>query len=154
MSISPRLKNYLEERQVSYNLIPHTPTDTAFNSAKAAHIPAQCVVKGVLLNDQRGYMLAAIAATRSLNLGRLNTLLGRRLRLTAEAELAGIFSDCIPGAVPALGEAYGIPTMWDSPLAFQPGFYLEAGNHCELVRVGYFDFMKLMNEDRGFALSQ
>lgn len=153
MSISPRLKEFLEARQIPFQVIRHTPTDTAFNAARAAHIPAQYMVKGVLLEDEQGYVLAAVPATRSLNLEHFNAVSGRQLKLVDEQALAAIFDDCDTGAVPALGAAYGIPMVWDEPLAFHPSFYFEAGDHQELVRLGYFDFMKLMTEQPSFALS-
>lgn len=153
MSMSPRLKNFLETRQIPFQLITHAPTDTAFNAARAAHIPAQYMVKGVLLRDQQGYVLAAVSATRHLDIGQINAATGRNLELVAEEELATIFDDCDIGAVPALGEAYGIPTVWDEALTSQPSFYLEAGDHCELVRMGYFDFMKVMAGESRLSLS-
>lgn len=153
MSISPRLKAFLAQHRIPYQVVHHTPTDTAFNAAKAAHIPAQSMVKGVLLHDDQGYLLAAIAATRSLDLAHLNAVTGRNLDLVTEQELASIFDDCATGAVPAVGEAYGIPTLWDEPLACQPCFYIEAGDHTDLLRMGYYDFMKVMTEDARCALS-
>lgn len=154
MSISPRLKHFLDERRIPFQVIRHTPTDTSYNAARAAHIPAQFMVKGVLLQDEQGYVLAATTATRSVDLEQINASTGRHLALVEEADLSAIFDDCDIGAVPALGEAFGVPTLWDPPLAYQPSFYLEAGDHCELVRIGYFDFMKLMPEHASCALSR
>lgn len=144
MSISPSLKDFLEEKNIDYQVIRHTPTDTSFNAAKSAHIPTQCMVKGVLLRDDKGYLMAAIAATKSLNIEQLNQQIGRNLQLVAEEELDSVLSDCVSGAVPAIGQAFGIPTIWDDSLAGQPSFYIEGGDHEELIRLGHFAFMGLM----------
>ena len=153
MSMSRCLQDYLQQKSIKYNLVKHTHTDTSYNAAKSAHIPVQCMVKGVLLRDDKGYLMAAVAANRSLDLAQIFEQTGRQLRLVEEKELQAILGDCSEGAVPALGEAYGIPTLWDKPLAFQPSFYIEAGDHEELIRLGYYDFMTLMPEANSINLS-
>lgn len=144
MTMSTNLKNFLNLHQVDYQLVPHRYTDTARNTASTAHIAAACIVKGVLLHDDEGYLMAAIGADSTVDIDRLNEQTGRNLTLAPEDSLSSIFSDCKFGAVPALGQAWGIETLWDEKLGFQPGFYIEAGNHEELVRLSYFDFMGLM----------
>ena len=145
MSMSTCLKNYLDHHHVEYQLIAHRRTDTAFNAARAAHIAAGCMVKGVLLHDEQGYVMAAVPANQSVDIDDVNQKMGRQLDLAQEKNLSCILNDCSQGAVPALGEAYGIPTVWDQALMFQPSFYIEAGDHEELVRLNHFDFMNLMD---------
>ena len=144
MSMSTTLERYLGDRQIAYDLIPHKRTDTAFNAAKTAHIPAKQMVKGVLLQDDRGYLMAAMPANRRLALNDINRMTHRHLQLVSEEELARILSGCEAGAVPALGEAYGIETVWDEQLAFQSDFYIEAGDHRELVHLSHASFRELM----------
>lgn len=144
MNISNCLKLYLDRHHISYQLVSHRFTDTAFNAAKSAHITAACMVKGVLLHDDKGYLMAAISANKDIDLENVNTRLRRKLSLVEENTLVCILNDCKKGAVPALGEAFGIPTIWDKDLVYQPGFYIEAGNHEDLIRLSYFDFMALM----------
>lgn len=144
MSIAPCLKNYLDQHHVSYELIPHRHTNTSFTSAQAAHVPEECMVKGVLLHDEYGYLLVAVPSTREINIGRINRQTGRQLALAEEGVLPCVFNDCEMGAVPALGEAYGIPMVWDQSLVFQPNFYIEAGDHRALVRLQYQDYMALL----------
>ena len=147
MSMSACLKHYLDQHHVNYNLIPHRPTDTAFNSAKAAHIPMECMVKGVLLHDEQGYMMAAVSPLKEVDLDRVNEQTGRNLELANEEKLNCILNDCEVGAVPAIGEAFGIPTIWDQQLESQPSFYIEAGDHRELVRMSHYEFMDMMADD-------
>jgi len=143
--MSASLENFLIEHQVDYQLVPHRYTDTAFNTASTAHIRASCMVKGVLLQDQQGYIMIALGADRALDINQINHQLNRQLALADEQSLARVLDDCALGAVPALGQAFGIATLWDQQLGFQPGFYIEAGNHQELVRLSHTDFMCLMN---------
>ncbi len=46
-----------------------------------------------------------------------------------------LFGDCEPGAVPALGDAYGIQVIWDDDLKYTSDIYIEAGDHEHLIRI-------------------
>lgn len=153
MNISNCLKLYLDRHHISYQLVSHRYTDTAFNAAKSAHITTACMVKGVLLHDDIGYLMAAIPANKEVDLDNINSNMQRHLKLVEENSLVCILNDCKKGAVPALGEAFGIPTIWDEDLAYQPGFYIEAGNHEDLIRLSHFDFMGLMDRPLNSSIS-
>jgi Ala-tRNA(Pro) deacylase len=69
---------------------------------------------------------------------------GRPVRLATEAELKEMFADCSAGAVPPLGGAYGMETIWDDCLMERSEVYFEAGDHETLVHMKTPDFVKLM----------
>jgi Ala-tRNA(Pro) deacylase len=102
------------------------------------------VAKCVLLEDERGYIMAVVPASCRLDLAEIERLLGRHLTLASEAELAGIFSGCETGAVPPIGAAYNIPTAIDDALLRLPDVYFEAGDHEELVHVSREAFAGLL----------
>ncbi len=153
MSISPCLKRYLDHHHVQYDVIAHRHTDTAFNSAKSAHISPDCMVKGVLLHDDEGYLMAALPSSKAIDMDEINKQTGRHLTLAEEKTLHCILNDCETGAVPALGEAFGVPTFWDKRLAYQPSFYLESGDHEELIRLSHFAFMDLMDDTQSVSMT-
>lgn len=153
MSISASLKTYLDKRLINYDLIAHKHTDTTYNAARAAHVPVERMVKGVLLGDDRGYLMAAVPATRKLDLTEINRKTGRSLKVVPESQLQQVLVGCNRGAVPAIGEAYGIETVWDETLAFEPDFYIEAGDHEELVHLSHYDFMELMSDENRAPLT-
>lgn len=153
MSISPRLKHYLDDRKINYELVHHRYSDTAFNSAKHAHIPVTCMVKGVVLKDSLGYMIAVTTADKALDLGTINQQTNRAFELAPEDALDEILVDCEKGSVPALGSAFGLPIIWDDRLALQPSFYIEAGDHQKLIRLNHFDFMELLDNDQHGIIS-
>ncbi len=66
--------------------------------------------------------------------------------LAKEEEIDTLFTDCEPGAVPALGAAYGLKVVVDDGLAEEPDVYFEAGDHASLVHVTGVIFCKLMAE--------
>jgi len=145
MAIAKTLTRYLKERGVDYQLVEHAHTATAEASAHAAHLPTHQVAKAVVLKDAEGYVLSVVPANHSVELGWVNDALERELELACEDEFKKLFADCETGAVPALGEAYGVPVIWDDELAYTADVYIEAGDHEHLVWLERRDFRKLMS---------
>jgi Ala-tRNA(Pro) deacylase len=144
MAIARTLTNYLVEKGIEYKLVEHTHTPTAVASAHAAGLPAHQVAKAVVLGDDDGYVVSVLPANHSLEIGWVNEALGRTLELASEGELKNLFADCEAGAVPALGEAYGVQVIWDDELAYTSDIYIEAGDHEHLIWLDRRDFKKLM----------
>jgi Ala-tRNA(Pro) deacylase len=55
--------------------------------------------------------------------------------LADEASVRRLFSDCEPGVVPGLPNAWGVEIVWDDALMAQPDIYLEAGDHERLLHI-------------------
>ena len=145
MAIAQTLINYLKDRKIDYQLIEHAHTPTAVASAHAAHLPAHQVAKAVVLKDENGYVVSVLPANHSLEIGWVNEVLERDLELACEEEFGKLFTDCEVGAVPALGDAYGIQVIWDDELAYTADIYIEAGDHEHLIWLERRDFKKLMS---------
>ena len=73
-------------------------------------------------------------------------LCGRPLSLADEDEIGRMFPDCELGAVPPVGDPYGLPVMVDDALAVQPDIYFEAGDHLSLLHVSGEQFADLMQD--------
>ncbi len=144
MTIAESVQNYLVRAGVHYDVVRHVHTTDSAHSAQAAHVPGDRLAKGIVLKDEQGYVIAVVPASHRVDLGAVHRQLSRPLGLVTEQELAGIFQDCEPGAVPALGAAYGIETVLDDSLVGVHDIYFEAGNHRELVHVSGSDFLKLL----------
>ncbi len=145
MSLAPRLKWYLESHGIDYGVVHHEHSNTTLESARKAHIPGGLVAKCVLLEDERGYLLALIPASCHLSFDAIARLLDRRLELASEGELSQIFSDCETGAVPAAGMPYNIPMLVDDSLLALPEVYFEGGDHEDLVHLDGEAFQHLVD---------
>ena len=148
MSIAYRVQDYIAERKLLWDPVPHGASDSSLDSALLAEVPAEHVAKGVVLKDRGGYLLAVIPASTHLDLAELRTALGRSLRPAAEAELRAIFPDCARGAIPPVGAAYGMPTVWLTSLGEARDVYFEGGDHRTLVHMCGADFGELMRSAR------
>ena len=144
MSMSPTLAMYMEHKHIPIHLHHHRPTEPSFDSALSGHIPTKSMVKGIVLEDELGYLMAAIPADSHLDLAQVQRCTGRKLKIADEYDLVDLFRDCEIGAIPALGQAYGMTTLWDEQLAFEGKYFIEAGDHENLVELSHIDFMELM----------
>lgn len=145
MAIATTLIHYLKDKDVSYDLVAHEHTATAMASARKAGLPAHQVAKAVVLRDDEGYIVSVIPANRSLEIDWVNEELGRNLQLAGEEEFRKLFEDCEPGAVPALGDAYGMRVIWDDDLQYTSDVYIEAGDHEHLICLDRKSFKALMS---------
>jgi len=144
MGVAMTLQDFLQERDVTYEVVSHSHINSALRAAEAAHVPGDQVAKSVLLGDDHSYVLAVIPATYRLEVGRLNQLTARNLSLITEDEIEATFADCERGAIPPVGEAYGIETIVETDLTRQDAVYFESGDHQHLIRMLGEDFRTLM----------
>ena len=144
MAIANRLRQYMKEQGVKFEVIRHPHTGSSMQSAELAHIPGDKLAKAVLLEDEQGYLMAVVPATHRLELGALHRELRRQLGLATEREIRELFWDCEAGAIPPTGAAYGIETIIDESLSEKPDVYFEGGDHEELVHVSGDQFRNLM----------
>lgn len=145
MGIAQTLKNFLRENAIHYDVVEHNYSEGAWNTAKAAHIPAQQLLKGVIFIDEDlYYTMAILPASHRVRRYTLNQIFGRHLQLASEEELEDLFPDCEPGAIPCLGMAYGINTIWDDDLESFDEYWLEAGDHRHLIHISRDELMRIM----------
>jgi Ala-tRNA(Pro) deacylase len=144
MTMARTIKTFLESRDVDYELVEHPRSTTSMQTAELAHIPGDRLAKSVLLEDEAGYLMAVIPSTHRVDLGKLHRQLNRRVGLAIEKEVAELFGDCDPGAIPAIGAAYQVEAIVDDSLLSQPDIYFEAGDHEALVHMSGKQFGALM----------
>ena len=154
MHMAETLARSLKRADCQYELVEHDHSATSLESARKARIPAERMAKSVILDDRRGhYLMAVLPANHQLDLGKVRK--GPwRWQLTSEQSLGSLFKDCERGAIPALGEAYGMDMLVDPQLTRQADIYLEAGDHESLVRLPIEDFFRLAPNARLCELSQ
>lgn len=144
MGIAITLAQYLAERGVKYDVVEHPHAVTASESAKTSHISLNRLAKAVVLKAEDGFMLAVLPASAHIQFGQLRKQLGADVDMASEEQIEMLFLDCEPGAVPALGAAYGLKVIVDDSLANEPEIYLEGGDHASLVHISGSTFQKLL----------
>jgi Ala-tRNA(Pro) deacylase len=146
MTISATLQQYLSKQGIPYELVPHPHTVTSMNAASAARVSAAKIAKPVILEDENGYLMAVVPAHHHVKISEVNKVLGRKMGLATEPELGTLFSDCELGAVPPVGQAFGMETIVDDCLGECPDLYLEAGDHEDFIHLQAAAYRKLMSQ--------
>lgn len=154
MTIARTLQDYLAQRGITYDLIAHPHSRSSMETAQVSHVPGDRLAKGVVLEDEEGYLLAVLPSNCHVHLGELSKQLARRLGLATEAEIKDLFADCELGAIPPVGAAYGIRTVVAHELTAQPELFFEAGDHEHLLRLSQSEFGRLMENAAAAGFSR
>lgn len=155
MTMASTVSRYLDDQAVSYRVITHTHSATSRETAHAANVREDNVAKAILLKDSQGLVMAVIPASSSLDMRALHEETGRnQLEMVPELELGKTFPDCEMGALPPLGQAYGITTLVDSSLGRCDTVYFESGDHEELVAMDGREFDQLFSGSHHCDLSK
>ena len=154
MVMAITLQRYLDGLGVDYEVVAHPYAETGLDTAERAHIPPEKLAKSIMLEDEGGYMMAVCPASRRIKLGELYRETNRRLEFANENELADMLGDCVLGAVPPVGDLYGIDVVVELDLFMQPDIYFEAGDHEDLIHVSADNFQKLMSNAEHASFSK
>ena len=146
MTIAPTLQTHLEHKRVEYDLIAHEPTMSSMSTADACRVSGGCVVKGVVLRRRNGYVLAALPASHRIRLADLKMQFGEDFDLATEHELTQLFPDCTLGAIPPVGECYGLDVIVEDSIREPAEIYFEGGDHATLVHMSQAQFARLTGE--------
>jgi len=148
VTIAMTQERFLVQRKAEYDLLLHPHTGSSRETAAAARVPEDHIAKAVVVKAGADYAIVIIPASRWLQMAELRKELGRDLQLATEDEIAQLFNDCEPGAVPPLGPAYGVETLLDEVLSSLDDVYFEAGDHQQLVRIRGEGFQDLLRGAR------
>ncbi len=150
-----RILDYLTERQVAFEAMPHPPAYTAQQRAKYLGLSGRQVAKGVLLRGPQGFLVAILPATQQIDFACLELALGGPVRLARDDEMAAVFSDCEWGVVPPFGSLYGVPTVLEAGIAPDTVLVFEAQTSVDSLRIRCDDYERLEKPTRlGFARVQ
>ena len=128
--------DYLTERGVGFEVVPHRRAFTSLQEARAVGVAADQVVKTVALWTGGKYVLAVVPAARRLDLRRVREALADPgPRLATEAELQVDFPGYELGALPPLGSLLGVPLLVDPEVLDHELVVFAAGTETESVRV-------------------
>jgi len=145
--IAHTVQQYLHQQGVQYDVITHPARNTSYSKAIASHIPPNQMIKAVLLVDLRDSLaLVLIPADRMLSLFHLKRETKRQFRLAIESEIQRVFYDCVPGAIPAFGNAYHLETLIDEKLMHKPQLYFESGDQRQVLQLTQAQFKQLTKD--------
>ena len=143
MPMPTRIKNHLELHKIPYSLVTHPSSYTAQGAAAVMHVSGREVAKTVVVQGGKDYYLVVLPASYHVKPEKLAQVIGGPIRLASEDEFYSLFPDCELGAMPPLGELYGLCVFVDESLAADREIIFNAGTHRDAIRMNYYDFVRL-----------
>jgi Ala-tRNA(Pro) deacylase len=144
-----KLKEFLDENNVRYITISHSPAYTAQEIAAKAHLPGKEIAKTVLVKIEGKLAMAVLPGSFKINFENLKKVLGSdNVRLADEHEFIDRFPDCEVGAMPPFGNLYGVDVFVANSLAEDEEIAFNACSHSQLIKMSYSDYENLVKPVR------
>jgi Ala-tRNA(Pro) deacylase len=141
-----KLKEFLDNNNIKYVTIEHSPSYTAQEIAASAHIPGKELAKTVIVKIDGKMAMAVLPASFKVNFGLLKKASSaKNVTLAGEDDFKDMFPDCDVGAMPPIGNLYGMDVYVDEQLTKDKEIAFNAGSHSELIRLEYKDFERLVH---------
>ena len=150
MAIAASIHGFLKRERVPYTVFMHRPAYTAQEEAEVAHIQGRHWAKIVVCFADSEAIQAVLPADLMVDLERLGALAqAHTVRLAEETELAGLYPECEPGAMPPFGPMYGQRVFVDASMVGDPEMVFNAGTHTDAVCMHYNDFAEIVRPTVG-----
>lgn len=146
MPILWKLQAVLDHYQVPFEVLPHSETYTAQETAEVQRIPGDKMAKVVMVRKENGTpVMLMLPASYHVNLAWVREVLGTRATLEEEREFRGLFPECEVGAEPPFGNLFALDTVVDTSLTKDDEIVFNAGSHWQTVRMRYDDYVRIVH---------
>jgi len=137
----PKPLEYLDSEHINYEIIDHPRTFTARSTAQSAHLTSQTVSKVVIVKaDQRLVMVVIPADANIEHLSLARELGVGFVMIASEEEFRDRFPNCEIGAMPPLGNLYGMEVFIAKELYDRFDITFNGGTHTQLIRMNTVEF--------------
>jgi len=145
MAISKKIKEFLDQNKVRYQVKGHPEVYTAQEIAAVLHVPGKELAKVVMIKAGDRFVMTVLPASWRIDMARLKDILeSKEVRLATEEEFKDLFPDCEIGAMPPFGNLYGLDVYVDKALTENEDIFFQAGNHIESIKMRYKDYSDLV----------
>jgi Ala-tRNA(Pro) deacylase len=140
-----RVRGFLEENGVKFEVIHHGKDFTARETALDTHTPPAEFAKTVFVCIDGDFAVAVLPADDMVSVTKLRLSVGARgVELATEDEIRDLCPDCELGAAPPLGNLYGLSVYVSPSLEADEQITFNAGSHEDAIRIAYVDFKRLV----------
>jgi Ala-tRNA(Pro) deacylase len=144
MNTLAKIKQYLDQNSVPYQVILHEEVYTAQELAQALHVPGKELIKVVIIKADDRYCMAVLPSIQKIDLSALQTQLhATTLTIATEQDLKALFPETEIGAMPPFGHLSSMEVWVDVNLTTDEYITFNAGTHYEAIRMHYTDFERL-----------
>jgi Ala-tRNA(Pro) deacylase len=140
-----KLREFLDNNNIKYITITHSPAYTAQEIAASAHIPGRELAKTVIVKADDKMAMAVLPAYAQINFELFKCLARfENLELANEEAFKDKFPESEIGAMPPFGNLYGMEVYVSDSLTRDKEIVFNAGSHSELIKMAYKDFDRLV----------
>jgi Ala-tRNA(Pro) deacylase len=141
-----KLKEFLDNSLVAYEVLTHPVAFTAQQLAAVQHVKGKQLAKVVVARGGSEFIMIVLPAPYHVGLQRARAVTGRQdLEIAHESEFASLFAGCEPGAMPPFGNLYNVPVWVDESFAQDEEIVFNACTHTEAIKMKYSDFARLVH---------
>jgi len=139
------IRKMLELRGIAFEELHHPQVFTAQEVAQREHVSGHRVAKVVVVMVDGRPVELILPASRHVNLDKVKEVLNAwEVRLASEAEMEQQFTDCEPGAIPALRHWKDVPVLMDRSLPVEDYIVFRAGTHSDAVKLSFRDWYEMV----------
>jgi Ala-tRNA(Pro) deacylase len=139
-----KLKKYLDDNDIKYVSINHSPSFTARETAASTLVPRREFAKTIIVDLDGEKVMAVVSASRHVDIPALVSISGASSgRLATEAEFNSSFPGCEVGAMPPFGSLYHMRVYMDRMVSEVDDICFNAGSHAQILRMECDDYLRL-----------
>lgn len=140
-----QLKSYLDQENVHYVSINHSPAYTAQEIAKRTHIKGHQLAKTVIVTMDGNMAMIVLPASCRIRWDRfIKSMDTDFIELADEDEFQDRFPGCEVGAMPPFGNLFDMNVYVYDELAKNEEIVFSAGSHSEIIKMKFEDFQTLV----------
>ena len=139
------LTSVLDDRNVSYEVLPHRHTESALAEAEALGVAPNDVAKTLVVKLPEGYVRVVVPASARVDMRKVREIHGggkHKVHLATEEDLRRDYPEFELGAVPPVG-GRSDPVIVDPKITERESVVIEAGSHEESLRVAAADLLEV-----------
>ena len=140
-----KLIEYLDNHDIRYLTLEHSPAFTAQEVAEAAHVRGHRLAKTVILDIDNSLAMFVLPASYRVDIDSLKrSIQVCKLEICTEQQFKDLFPSCESGALPPFGNLYGMDVYVAKTLSSEAEITFCSGTHSELIQMSYADFVRLV----------
>ncbi len=139
-----KLKKLLDDSDIKYVSINHSPAYTARETAASTLVPRREFAKTIIVDLEGEKVMAVVPASRHVNVVAVVQLAGAQSgHLATEEEFRTLFPDCELGAMPPFGTLYDMRVFIDEMVKEVDDICFNAGSHGQIICMECDDYLAL-----------
>jgi Ala-tRNA(Pro) deacylase len=144
MSTFPKLKQFLDENNVSYEYKEHEEVRTSEEAARARGEDIKIGAKAMILKCDEKFVMLVLSAAKKIDSKKVKALLGcDSLRFATPEEVTKL-TDCMPGGVPPFANIFGLELVVDKSILENEFMAFNAGERTKSLKLKTEDYLRLL----------